>query len=166
MCDPVTIGTTLAVASTGMQYQQARTEQKFQQYRYDQNKVNSEKAYEATTAQNQLATNQTIAENVNAQQQNKLQADKARATASVSGAEAGVQGISLDSLIADYSRQEATNSNQLQTNLDNQLMGLGQEYENAGLQKQSRIQSVQKGRKVNPLPYLLKIGTDVAGGMQ
>lgn len=105
MCNPVAIG--LAVAQGGMTYigqqQAARTQEKVQRRATEAEQKRYLQEVSATRLrerQEQIAAAQKI-------QQSATKAREARATARVSAGEAGVAGLSVDSLINDLSRQEA-----------------------------------------------------------
>ena len=105
MCNPVAIG--LAVAQGGMTYigqqQAARTQEKVQRRATEAEQKRYLQEVSATRLrerQEQIAAAQKI-------QQSATKSREARATARVSAGEAGVAGLSVDSLINDLSRQEA-----------------------------------------------------------
>jgi len=55
-------------------------------------------------------------------QQNQIEALKKKATARVAAGEAGVAGLSVDALIADYSRSEAAYREAVKRNLDYEIL--------------------------------------------
>jgi len=108
MCDPVTIGIAMSAASAGTQVmgqrQQAKTQAKVQanasaaeRQRYLQ-EVSSMRIQQG---QEQVAAAQRI-------QESTRKAREARSTARVSAGEAGVAGLSVDALINDLTREEAS----------------------------------------------------------
>jgi hypothetical protein len=84
-------------------------------------------------------------------------AAKARATASVTSGEAGVTGISVDSLLADYNAQqgqfERTNAQNLKMTQD----GLRDQLKSAKANAEGRINSVQKVAKPSLAPFAIGI---------
>ena len=129
MCDPVSIGIGMAVASAGSQIhgqrQQAKTQAKVQanasaaeRQRYLQ-EVSSMRIQQG---QEQVAAAQRI-------QESTRKAREARSTARVSAGEAGVAGLSVDALINDLTREEANynfaTQQQLQMSDVNRTLQLG-----------------------------------------
>ena len=129
MCDPVTIGIGMAVASAGTQIhgqrQQAKTQAKVQKNasaaereRY----LREVSSMRTQQGQEQVAAAQRI-------QASTRKAREARSTARVSAGEAGVAGLSVDALINDLTREEAdyrfANTQQTQMNDVNRNLQLG-----------------------------------------
>jgi len=133
MCDPVSIGIGLAVASAGTQVygqqQQAKTQAKVQKnasaaerQRYLQ-EVSSMRVQQG---QEEVAAAQRVNESAR-------KAREARATARVSAGEAGVAGLSVDALINDLTREEANYNFATQQQLQMNDVGRSMQLENAGL---------------------------------
>jgi hypothetical protein len=144
MCDPVTIGIGMAVASAGTQVmgqrQQAKTQEKVQ--------ANASKAerqrylQEVSSMRVQQGQEQVAAaQRVNA---SARKAREARATARVSAGEAGVAGLSVDALINDLTKQEAEYSfaSQQQTQMND--VGRTMQLENAGLSFTNNMLRINK----------------------
>ena len=107
MCDPV-VGAMLAVASTGAQFvgqrQQARQQARYQKQAAAaerQRALQEQRSVRMRQAQEQEATNRELADVA-------LKSREALATATVSAGESGVAGLSVDQLLDDYTRQEAS----------------------------------------------------------
>lgn len=117
----ITIATALQLGAVAYQtYEQDQTVKA-------QNKFNEQQAQEGAALANASFKNQSDlarlresqeAEAASAEkEQNAKSAAEARATARVSAGEAGVAGVSVDSLIADFHRQEAGYSESVDRNL-------------------------------------------------
>ena len=133
MCDPVTAGIAMSVASAGTQVigqrQQARAQAKVQA---NASKAERERYLQEVSSmrvqqgQEQVAAAQRINESAK-------KAREARATARVSAGEAGVAGLSVDALINDLTREEAEYSFATQQQLQMNDVGRSMQLENAGL---------------------------------
>jgi len=158
MCDPVTIGIGMAVASAGTQIigqqQQAKTQAKVQKNasaaereRY----LREVSSMRTQQGQEQVAAAQRI-------QASTKKAREARSTARVSAGEAGVAGLSVDALINDLTREEAdyrfANTQQTQMNNVNRDLQLG----DAGLGFTNNLLRINK-----PIEQPDYLGTALSG---
>jgi len=108
MCDPVTIGIAMGAASAGTQVmgqrQMAKTQAKVQKNASAaerQRYLHEVSSMRLQQGQEQVAAAQRI-------QESTRKAREARSTARVSAGEAGVAGLSVDALINDLTREEAS----------------------------------------------------------
>ena len=158
MCDPVTIGIGMAVASAGTQVygqqQQAKTQAKVQanasaaeRQRYLQ-EVSSMRVQQG---QEEVAA----AQRVNA---SARKAREARATARVSAGEAGVAGLSVDALINDLTREEAEFNFATQQQLQMNDVGRSMQLENAGFGFTNNMLRINK-----PIEGPDYLGTAISG---
>lgn len=158
MCTPLAMG----IASFAVGAAQAVAQYSAQKAEYKQNEANSIQAWKDQQAQitqremqEQDALKQKLA------QQNLEQA-QAEADVEVSGAAAGVSGISLDNLTRDVARRAATNREIEQTNTDMIISQLKLERKGANSQAQSRINSVAKP---SGLSLIAGIGSAAVSGV-
>lgn len=132
MCDPVT-ATVMSVASAGAQYagqKQAAKAQRIQQQRASEME---RKRYLAEVGSMRLQQRQEEVVKAQKIQDIRKRSMEARSTAITSAGESGVAGLSIDTLINDFSRQEASATFSLdqQTTLTNQARD--RQLESAGL---------------------------------
>lgn len=128
MCEPVSLTTATFIAlgaaaaagaaQTAIQYTQAQKQASADKKYNKQLAINADKAYAANAEEtaNIVAQKQASA----AADISKTAADrkKAQASARVSAAEAGLSGISVDALMADYERTEATHRDSVLQSLE------------------------------------------------
>lgn len=143
------------------QKQEADAQQKYQ------NKVYGETAKAAT--ENYLRTvnslntrfQQDTAASSEAAMQNSVQAAQARGTATTAAGEAGVEGNSVQLMLHDFSRIEASNNSNLYTNLQMEQQQIGDEMRSARAQAQSQIAQAAPSPVHQPslLGAALQIGT-------
>lgn len=91
--------------------------------------------------------------------QNQKEALAARSRAKTAAGEAGVSGLSVDALLADFENQEAQFKDSVVENLDNRNQQRFQESIAAGTRLQSRQNSAQPVSR----PSLLGTGLQIAG---
>jgi hypothetical protein len=158
MCDPVSFaGFAIGAASQVTSYMSASAEAKTQNQLAENNRIEANRAASDQYASIQERMLQERAAAGRELETANKDAAKARATASVTSGEAGVSGISVDSLIADYNAQqgqfERTNEQNLkmtQDSLRDQLKGVKANAE-------GRINSVQKVAKPSLAPFAIGI---------
>lgn len=98
----------------------------------------------------------------------QLQAAKTSSTAVTAAGEAGVQGLSVNALLSDYTKQEVDYRFQSSTQVDNQRNQTEAELKSAQLSAEGRIDSV-KPYMAKPVDYpslmgaALRVGSDAAG---
>lgn len=105
----------------------------------------AEQANEAFIDQSKTISRRTIEErdaDSVALTQNAIEGARARGRAKASAAEAGTAGLSVDALMADYSRQQAGYSNAILINQKNRELAAQDELRGAGARAQSRITAV------------------------
>lgn len=134
MCEPVSITLgALSIATSiasGIAGYQAQSQAAAEQERYQnemvlarnaqirQNEQLAAQAYLDQSNQLRLRQSEETAAASQKMQQNSLDAAQARATARVSAGEAGVAGLSIDSLLNDYYRQEGFYNDSVRQNLE------------------------------------------------
>ena len=137
MCDIITPAVMLAVgmsaASAGAQVhgqrQQAKTQAKVQKNASEaerQRYLQEVSSMRVQQGQEEVAAAQRVNESAR-------KAREARATARVSAGEAGVEGLSVDALINDLTREEANYNFATQQQLQMNDVGRSMQLENAGL---------------------------------
>jgi len=95
-------------------------------------------------------------------QQKQRDALKAAATAKTAAGEAGVGGISVDALLADYYRTESQYRESVRTNIDN----VGQQVfaQNKGIFAQTKDRINSAASSITPQPSIFGAGLSIAGG--
>lgn len=160
----ITIATALQLGAVAYQtYEQDQTVKA-------QNKFNEQQAQEGAALANASFKNQSDlarqresqeAEAASAEkEQNAKTAAEARATARVSAGEAGVAGVSVDSLINDFYRQEAGYSESVDRNL--QLTSQQSEEELKGMRTGALDRALSYRAPVLRRPSYLAAGVDMA----
>nr|WP_145994469.1 hypothetical protein [Mesorhizobium loti] len=159
----------LSAASTVAGFMGQQQQYEAQQQYYKNNREAANKAAVNTYASNQNRALQERAAASQQLQQLNTDAMRGRATAEVAAGEAGVTGLSVDALVADYygqqGRYERTLSNNYQMNAD-YLRG---EMDATQAQAEGRINSVQQGQKPNFADSAIRIlggGLEAWGGLQ
>ena len=165
MCEPITIATALAVATTA-----------FTVYSEDQkvdaqNKFNKQTAQEGSRLANESFITQAglarerDAQNTEAASQDLTESAKkaaqARATERVSAGEAGVAGVSVDALINDFYRQEGTYSDSVAHN--NELSSAQTGAELLGFRSTALDRSLSLRRPNEARPSYLAAGLTAGG---
>jgi hypothetical protein len=84
--------------------------------------------------------------------------DSAKATAVVAGGEAGITGLSLDSIIGDLGAQQDQRLDAVTQNAGIQTAQLQRQREGIAVNTENRINSVQRGTKPSALALALQIG--------
>jgi hypothetical protein len=149
MCEPMTIIAGVAAAAGLMQQMaQADEDSSYQNklsVRKDQeNAVNTGIAQKSAALQQKQINNQTVERDVAASQ--KLQANsiakaEAHAKAVVSRGESGVSGVSIDSLLNDFSRVDAVFSDSVIQNIEGHRQNAEAQKDAVGAQLQGRMAS-------------------------
>lgn len=131
-----------AVAGFAAQQQQAEAQN--QHYRNNRDAANKAAVNSYAANQNRALQERKAA----SQEQQNLQTDamRARSTATVAAGEAGVTGLSVDALIADYYGQEGRYERTLSNNYQMQAEYLRSEQEVTRAQAEGRINSVQQAQ--------------------
>lgn len=144
----------IAAATTAAQYasqqQQASAQSQYQQQMADENAKQMEQnaklareSYYLSTARLDQQDMQKDAAHSQDMLANQIAGAKARATARVSAGEAGVSGLSVDSLVADFHRQEAMYRSSAENNRENERAQVQMEKQGLRAQADGRIQSVR-----------------------
>ncbi len=137
----------LSAVGSVMGYQSEQAEYERQQQMYKNNRIEANRAaadnYASTQnrmLQDQKAASQEL-------QSTEIDAMKARSTAEVAAGEAGVTGLSVDALVADYYGQQGRYERTLANNTQMQADYLTGEMTATKHQTQGRIDSVDQGQK-------------------
>lgn len=127
---------------------------------YAQNRANAQAAF--TDNQVALSTRQSQEMEAAAAQtfDSQLEARKAKATNVVAAGESGVNGISIESLIAGIDGKEARYEDRIGQQTDWTLNQLQAEKKSSGYQMVDRINSVRQADK----PSFVSTGLKIAGG--
>lgn len=159
MCDPATMAVAAGAMSIGQAYvgyEQAKGQSELQDYQYEQNKLNSLSALRnnyQTTQQRQMQEIEAAAQQVDERRREALQKT---ATARVAAGEAGVSGLSVESVLRDISGSAARDVATINQNRDWSLAQLNQQMRGQQAQAKSRINSVLPGQPVDALPFLIQ----------
>lgn len=172
MC-PVTASTaalaSLAISSVGAvtsfvgQMQAANAQAEHQANVMEQTQENARRSHlleidqiNKRIEQERAAASQSLTENA-------VEAAKARSTARVSAGEAGVSGISVDALMADFNRQEAVYRHGVRENLLRTTDQLQLEKKASGARRQSRINSAFSSQRPVQRPSFLQPALAIGG---
>lgn len=102
MCDPLTLGLGLQVASVTSGFMAAQAEAKQQNQLYEANKKAANKSATEQFVQNQLAQDQAEQSSAEEKAEVEREARAAAATAKMAAGEANVTGVSVRSLLSEY----------------------------------------------------------------
>ena len=152
MCDLATAAAVIGVASGGAQYVGQRQQAK-QQARYQaqasaaerQRALQEQRSVRMRQAQEQEATNRELADVA-------LKSREALATATVSAGESGVAGLSVDALLDDYTRQEASYRMGVTRQQEMQDLQTGLALTDAGYRSRSNLININ--RPINKPSFL------------
>lgn len=171
MCNPA-VGMAVAQfamsAASGIAGFGAQTSQyEAQQQQYKNNRIEANKAAVGQYAALQNRQLQEAKATSQEQQTLSREAAQGRATAKVAAGEAGVTGLSVDALVADYYGQEGRHERTLSNNYQMQSDYLRGEMEGVQSQAEGRINSVDQGQKPSFADAAIRIiggGIDAFGG--
>lgn len=151
MCDPLSYGL-LSFAVSGAQ---AVSQYAAQNQEAETNQKNAEQAWR--DQQDQITQREMQEQDALRQKQTQQNIEEAQAGAevAVSGAAAGVSGVSMDNLLQDVTRRASTNRQTEQTNTDMILNQLRLQRKGINSQAASRINSVTAA---SPLSLITGIG--------
>ncbi|MBY5581859.1 hypothetical protein [Rhizobium leguminosarum] len=158
MCDPISLAS-FAIGAAGQvsSFMSASQEAETQNKLAENNRIEANRAAADQYASIQERMLQEKAAAGRELETANKDAAKARATASVTSGEAGVTGISVDSLLADYNAQqgqfERTNAQNLKMTQD----GLRDQLKSVKANAEGRINSVQKVAKPSLAPFVIGI---------
>lgn len=148
-----------AVSSVaGFMGQQQQYEAQQQQYKNNRIEANRAAVDNYASTQNRMLQDQKAASQE--LQQLNVDALKGRATAETAAGEAGVTGLSVDALVADYYGQEGRFERTLDNNLQMNADYLQGEMTATSHQTAGRINSVSQGQK----PSFMDAGIRILGG--
>lgn len=137
----------ISAGSMVMGYQAEKAQAEAQNQMYENNRIEANSAASDAMAATQLRMQQEQKAASQELQKTQTEATQARSTAQVAAGEAGVSGLSVDSLIADYHNQEGQYERTLDNNLQMQSDALRADMDGTSHQTASRINSVQKAQK-------------------
>ena len=157
MCEPTTL-LALSVASTvaGVygQQQQAKAQNAYN----NQQAKNTMEAYRANLAQTNLMQSQEHAAATQKINENNRAAEAAKAKALVSAGESGISGLSVDTLLADLSGDQARYNESVNQNYQNASMAIDNQRTNAQVNAASQINSLKTPQSPDYLGAALRIG--------
>ncbi|MBY5849793.1 hypothetical protein HFN51_04375 [Rhizobium leguminosarum] len=158
MCDPISLaGFAIGAASQVTSYMAASQEAQTQNKLAENNRIEANHAAADQYAAIQERMLQEKAAAGRELEGANKQAAQARATASVTTGEAGITGISADSLIADYNAQQGQFERTNEQNLKMTQDGLRDQLRGVKSQAEGRINSVQKVAKPSFAPFAIGI---------
>ncbi|MER8505694.1 hypothetical protein NKH91_06120 [Mesorhizobium sp. M0894] len=159
----------LSAASTVAGFVGQQQQYEAQQQYYRNNREAANKAAVNTYAANQNRALQERKAASQEQQNLNVEAMRGRATAEVAAGEAGVTGLSVNALIADYYGQQGRYERTLDNNYQMQADYLRGEMDATQAQAEGRINSVQQGQRPSFADAAIRImggGLDAYGGYQ
>jgi hypothetical protein len=162
MCEPTTIAVaSLAVtAASGVANYMAQSAQADAQEDYNrQLQENAKQAYLNDIEALRLQQDQDEGSAQDEIVKNQIAAREARARAKTAAGEAGVSGLSVDALLADYDRQEANFTDSVLANLGSRTQQRKAEENAAVTRYQSRYNSASPVSR----PSMLNTGLNIAG---
>jgi hypothetical protein len=161
MCDPVSLAVTSFMVTAGSavsNFAAASAQADEQNRMYEKNAQNAEYSAAVERQQNALRKNQEQ-EAAGAKQFDNFLETRARASsAEVAAGEAGVTGLSVDSLIRDVWQSGGRTADRIAHNSEMTLQQLNMEDRAIEARKESRINSVRKG----VAPSGLALGLNIA----
>ena len=157
MCDPAAMFA-LSVASTVAGVEGQRQQAKAQNAYNDQQAKNAMEAYRANLAQTNLQQSQEHAAATQKVNENNRAAEAAKAKALVSAGESGISGLSVDTLLADLSGEQARYNESVNQNYQNASMALDNQRTNAQVNAASQINSLKTPQSPDYLGAALRIG--------
>lgn len=167
MCEPTTIaviGLAVSAAASAVSYQQqenaADAQENFQRRRYEETAANAEASFLAQAAQNNLRIQQEAEAAAQEIQHVKKTQAQARSAAVVSAGEAGVTGLSIDALLADFDRTAATRNEAIRRNFEFTAQQIGVSGQGLAAQAQNR----KNGAVGGPIARPNAIGTGLQIG--
>jgi hypothetical protein len=154
------VGTASQVAQYQGQQQQAR-----QQYRYakaaaEEGQAAAKQNFQIANAQESERQREEAEASSQQISQIRKQAAEARSTARVAAGEAGVSGLSVDALLADFDRQEATSVNAVNRNRELSLRQSG--FTRLGIRANGMNELSSTRFKPIARPSLTELGLGVA----
>lgn len=157
MCNAVAMFA-LNVASTVAGVEGQRQQAKAQNAYNDQQAKNAMEAYRANLAQTNLMQSQEHAAATQKVNENNRAAEAAKAKALVSAGESGISGLSVDTLLADLSGEQARYNESVNQNYQNASMALDNQRTNARVNAASQINSLKTPQSPDYLGAALRIG--------
>lgn len=168
MCDATVIAAAaFAVSAAGSaatyagQRKQAKAQENYQEEVHEQTSQAARENYFRQLNQSQLRLEQERASASQKVQEQDARGAEARARARVSSAESGAAGLSVESLIKDYFRQEATYRHSIGENFDMTRQQMGEDVKGLQAGNQNRI-NASRGAPV-PTPSFLATGAEIGG---
>lgn len=150
------LGLVLGIAQAAVGFAQAKQQADDQNAAYERNWKASLAAmrddYDSVTLntlqEREVASSKLI--------EKRIEAMKAKATASTAAGEGGVTGLSVDALVSDLEAQHARQAHAIVTNYENKRLENMQRGKQIKNQTISRINSVKQARNPSPLPFILQ----------
>lgn len=161
MCDPLTLAVgsfMVSAASSVASYGAASAEAEAQNQRFEQNKINADRAATYEYQQNALRKSQEQEATGEKRFDNMLESQRRAATAVAAADSAGVTGLSVDSLIRDIYGAGDRAGDRISANGDMTLAQLNAQDRSIAARREDRINSMPKGVK----PSGLALGLNIA----
>src|SRR5271166_2427672 len=159
MCDPISIaGFALSSASAVMGYQAQKTQANAQTNMYAQNVVAARQAFVDTNAALNVQEEQQQAAASQKRQENDLATRAAQATALAGAAAGGVQGISVEEILGDFSAKDARANSAINEQEGWGIQQAQLEKKGATAQMVSRMNSMTPGVQPTFADAALRIG--------
>jgi hypothetical protein len=150
-----------AVAGVVGQQQSASAQAKADAINRENAETEADNAFNLSTTQENVRLLQEGEEKSQAQFHNALDAKKARSTAIVAAGEAGVSGVSVDALLADFSASEGRYSDALQHRFENETVQSHFNMKGYDASRTSRINAASTAKAYRQPDYFgaaLRIG--------
>lgn len=160
MCDPLSmIGFAIGAAQQVVSYkaEQSAADQQNQLYRENAMRANQNARDQQFQTQQRML--QEMEQGAVEKSDTLREARAAKATASVAAGEAGVSGLSVDALLAEFDNRAATANDRTDQNTEWTLNQLNNEMKGIRSTAEDRINSVQRSAK----PSFFNTGLKIAG---
>ena len=160
MCEPTTLmalSIASSVATVYGQQQAASAQSAANQRQYE----NALQARAANINQTNLMQQQEREGSMQKLEENNLRARAAQARATVSAGEAGISGLSVDSLLADIGTSQNRFNSSVSTNFDRSTQAIALQRDNASINAASQINQLKTPAAPDYIGAALRIGTAV-----
>jgi len=141
-------------ATLAAQQQAAKAQERANQRQYE----SALQARAANINQTNLMQQQEREGSMQKLEENNLAARAAQATANVSAGEAGISGLSVDSLIADLGTKQNRYNTSVETNFDRSVQAIEIQRENASINAASQINQLKTPAAPDYVGAALRIG--------
>ncbi|QXV74664.1 putative internal virion protein [Rhizobium phage RHEph21] len=160
MCDPLSmIGFAIGAAQQVVSYQAEKTAAEQQNQLYRENAARANQNARDQMFQTQQRMLQEQEKGADEKADTIREAREAKATATVAAGEAGVSGLSVDALLAEFDGRAATRNDRTDQNTEWTLNQLNNEMKGIRSNAEDRINSVQRAAA----PSFFNTGLKIAG---